>query len=237
MGLPNDGTYIPLNERSASVLGCSETIDRKEFVRKSVKHPLDNLEDSSSRVVIKNRDRITYYPAVETEHTYSNMQGEDMQSSSPSASSSHSRASTNDYDYPSMPAQPRSFLITQTPPSNLIPYSSLSEKRPLIPNPIINKPRKSVPIIHLVAPTTDDNGFYPGTPPNPILRNHPTRGRRGRVNTYHEGDCDLSPTKYPNDIVYSSPMNRSGPIPKSGRKSEKPPPGKPRGRQFVIMFV
>eukprot|EP00800_Vazella_pourtalesii_P001081 TRINITY_DN1090_c0_g1_i2.p1 TRINITY_DN1090_c0_g1~~TRINITY_DN1090_c0_g1_i2.p1 ORF type:complete len:1513 (-),score=329.80 TRINITY_DN1090_c0_g1_i2:464-5002(-) len=229
LGIPSGGTYIPLNERSASVLGCSETIDRKEFVKKSVKHPLENLEDSSSRIVIRNRDRVTYYPSTETEHTYSNMQGEDVRSSSPSVSSSHSRASTSNYAYPSIPVQPRSFQNTQGTPSNLIPYSSQSEKRPFIANPIINKPRKSVPLIHLIAPTTDDSGFYPDTPPNPILRNHSTKGRRGRFNTYHEGDCDQSPVKYSNDIVHSSPMNRSSFIPQSGRKSEKPPPGKPRG--------
>ena len=188
-------------------------------------------------MVIKNRDRVTYYPSIEPEHTYSNMQSDDMRSSSPSVSSSHSRASTNDYAYPSMPAQPLSFLNTQTTPDNPAPYSTQSEKRPLIPNPIINRPRKSVPLICRNTPTTNDSGFYLDTPPNPILRNHPARARRERVNTYHEGDCDLSPTKYPNDIVYSSPMNTSGPIPQSGRKSEKPPAGKPRGRQFVIVFV
>ena len=250
-GLPTDGSYIPLNERSASVLGCSESIDRREFVKNCVRHPLANLEDSSSRIVIRNGDRVTFYPATQPDPHSANQQ-ESLRSTSPSASSSISRSSpNNEYSLPQGPAflpvpvRRKSNKSPQDTPTKPLPYHSDSNSRnlqPLIPEPVLNRPRKkSAPALYSVTMATDRNvSAYSQPDQNPqILRRNSARGMRRRINTYHEGDCEHTPTNYPNDLqINFSSINQSGPISQTGRKAlEKPPAGKPRGRQFVLVFV
>ena len=228
-------------------------------MKKCARHPLGNLEESSSRIAIRNGDRVTFYPSFEPESRFdplsADKQAQDsLRSSSPSASNSVSHCSPNNvYSLPQGSAVPPvpvphrrpSNIDSQNTPPKTHPYGSRSNSRnfqPLIPEPIIHRQRKkSAPVLHSAPPAADRNVCAYSQPEqdNQILRKSSSRDTRRRINTYHEGDSDYTSIKYHSNniqISYSS-RNQSGPIPQTGRKAlEKPPAGKPRGRLFVVVF-
>ena len=217
-------------------------------MKNCARHPLANLEESSSRIAIRNGDRVTFYPSHEAESHFCSSTDKQVEqfvpSSSPSASSSVSRSSPiNEYSLP------REFAVPPIPvrrESQIDPQGSTTKKQsthrsnnrnlqPLIPEPIIHKPRKkSAPVLHSVP---DRNGCAYSQPEQKpqVLRKNSSRGTRRRINTYHEGDYDS--VGYPSNQFNLCPINQSGPIPQTGRKYlEKPPAGKPRGRLFVFVW-
>ncbi|KAI6648508.1 Ankyrin repeat and SAM domain-containing protein 1A-like [Oopsacas minuta] len=238
LGFPTDGSYIPLNDRSASVLGCNEGIDRREFVKNCAKHPRANLEDSTRVISIKSGNRVTYYPSIKPEPSNTNGENEEyFPGTSPSVDSSVSSVNNDRSNppgiavLPPVPVRHKSTHIPIDTPNFIYPsQSNKREFKPLIPEPVINRPRKkSAPVIRHISPVGDDSCPYPAPLPDPILRKHTARGSR-RINTYHGGDYE--PANYPNEVGHFSDMSHSGLIPQPGRKTlEKPPPGKPRGNK------
>ena len=187
---------------------------------------------------MRSGDRVSFHPFARPEAAYTPVSSEKGEDQSDSCHTSFSPImnnpiSTDRHIPPPVPTRRQSLMgkqIREPSPPYKTPRPKASLPEPLIPQPFIIRQKKTP-----TPRTREDNNPYL-EPSTDIFRRQIGIRPKRRVNTCHEGDCDLTPAKYPYDVeperLEAPPRTKEG-----LNVLEKPPPGKPRGRQFVMFFV